>query len=180
MEWTKNLHVPQVSGDPDLFGYKAAAVQSCNERYDKWYEEYIGNLSRGRLVVVRNWSPNASTAWNAQSISALKGPLSQQVQYQGSLFIFVSIHCLIILVDTELRANTYHSDVDEIHGECTLGEFIERGINDPEHCGNCLDLPGLRAEYPPFILYVLFNLIVSAYLDTIYIDVSRTARGLLS
>lgn len=58
------------------------------------------------------------------------------------------------LSDADLRAATYHStaDDDNIHKTCTLEEFIIKGTNDPEHSGNCLDSPGLRAEYPPFIL----------------------------
>jgi len=60
---------------------------------------------------------------------------------------------MTFVLDATTRSKSYLTASNlPIHFSCTLGEFIQKGINDPAHSGNCLDSMALRAETPPFMV----------------------------
>lgn len=113
------------------------------------------SISNGQAVVVKGWKPEVHTDFTVEDIKLLRPTMSQQVQWQSTCgeLIFKAIK-LKGGLDAMARAkqlvdDSEESDIDP-YTFSTLEAFIDLA-DDPNTCGNLLDLPNLHPEVPTWL-----------------------------
>jgi hypothetical protein len=129
-----------------------------NER-DKFIAHIRQCISNGQAVLVKGWTPELHITFCVEDIELLRPTMTQKVQWQSNIILFTKYSLLIFnWSDAMVRAATFNKDPEDpdtesddedisIYNTSTLSEFIDLA-DDPNTCGNLLDLPCPHQEVP--------------------------------
>ncbi|TDL13818.1 hypothetical protein BD410DRAFT_810230 [Rickenella mellea] len=123
---------------------------NCSEAGKEIYElakKARAALSRGLAVVLKGWRPDCQYKFTVEDMRCLRPNMNQTVDWQATKLTRLNSK------DATKRAAAYAAEGGDtvlIHSATTLEQFI-RLADDPEVCGNALDLPNLKPEAPSIL-----------------------------
>ncbi|KAI6117769.1 hypothetical protein EV401DRAFT_2072319 [Pisolithus croceorrhizus] len=100
-------------------------------------------LAQGTAVLVHGWGPEQAMKFGLEDIREYRPPLSQTIKWQDA-----SEQAKLFKMPPSAR-----SYVNQII-EGSLHRFVLASV-DPKSCWNCLDLPSLIPDIPPFLRGIL-------------------------
>ncbi|KAI6001233.1 hypothetical protein EDD15DRAFT_2230494 [Pisolithus albus] len=118
-------------------------LESRGKPLRKLHLEIRRALAQGTAVLVHGWEPQQATEFSLEDIETYRPPLSQTIKWQDAKE-------RAKLFNTPPSARSYSKQI--IEG--SLGQFMLAAA-DPERCLNCLDLPSLVPDIPPFLRGIL-------------------------
>lgn len=118
-------------------------LESRGEPLRKLHLEIRQALAQGTAVLVHGWEPQQATEFSLEDIGTYRPPLSQTIKWQDAKE-------RAKLLKMPPSARSYAKQIVE----GSLGQFVLAAA-DPERCLNCLDLPSLIPDIPPFLRGIL-------------------------